>query len=160
MPPHSQTVRGTLSNPKTQAAKQSDTPPPPNMGDPVSLSSSKTDSVPLSSVRPVSDARPADPYRQNENATPASKTTSSSSSSSSSKEKLPHSKQVRGTLDNEAGPRVNKSMLGDPVSLKAETSESDFDTGAAADAEGGGDGGMEEAAQKRGEYQDKARSKL
>jgi hypothetical protein len=37
---------------------------------------------------------------------------------------------VRGTLAHSAGPKVNKTMLGDPVSLKAETSEREMEMGA------------------------------
>jgi hypothetical protein len=36
---------------------------------------------------------------------------------------LPHSKQVRGTQANDDGKKVNKTQLGDPASLKSETSE-------------------------------------
>ncbi|KAL1800812.1 hypothetical protein ACET3X_001154 [Alternaria dauci] len=35
---------------------------------------------------------------------------------------LPHSKKVRGTLANNDGAKVNRTQLGDPASLKAETS--------------------------------------
>jgi len=38
------------------------------------------------------------------------------------KKELPHSKTVRGTLANNDGKRVNRTQLGDPASLKAETS--------------------------------------
>lgn len=38
------------------------------------------------------------------------------------KENLPHSKKVRGTLANDDGAKVNKTQLGDPASLKVETS--------------------------------------
>jgi hypothetical protein len=39
---------------------------------------------------------------------------------------LPHSKKVRGTLANSDGKQVNKTQLGDPASLKAETSETNM----------------------------------
>ena len=42
--------------------------------------------------------------------------------STDEKEELPHSKKVRGTLANNDGKRVNRTQLGDPASLKAETS--------------------------------------
>jgi hypothetical protein len=147
MPPHSATVRGTLSNPKTQAAISSNQTPP-QIGDPVSLQDPKPDSAPTENVKSVSSSQPADPYRENEHKT-------ASSSSGSSGKDLPHSKKVRGTLGHEGGKKVNKSMLGDPVSLKAETNERGQDKGA------GGEDGLEEAARKRAEYQEKSnRSKL
>ncbi|KAG9191700.1 hypothetical protein G6011_10434 [Alternaria panax] len=39
------------------------------------------------------------------------------------KEHLPHSKKLRGTLANDHGVKANKTQLGDPASLKAETSK-------------------------------------
>jgi hypothetical protein len=141
MPPHSATVRGTLSNPKTQAAISSNQEPP-QIGDPISLSDSKPESAPLENVKPVSSPQSADPYRENEK--------KSSSGSGNSGENLPHSKKVRGTLGHKGGNEVNEKMLGDPVSLKAETHERNQDTGA------GGEDGLEEAARKRGEYQQKS----
>jgi hypothetical protein len=114
MPPHSATVRGTLSNPKTQAAIENNEKPP-QIGDPVSLTSEKEDSAPQTSASDSS--KPADPYRQNEQ-------------ESSSKQDLPHSKKVRGTLTNDSGKEVEKGMLGDPVSLKSETKERGQDRGA------------------------------
>ncbi|KAI4923340.1 hypothetical protein J4E85_008377 [Alternaria conjuncta] len=56
------------------------------------------------------------------------------------KEDLPHSKKVRGTLANDDGNKVNKTQLGDPASLKAETSETE-DMGRQTEREGGGKGG-------------------
>ncbi|KAF2691463.1 hypothetical protein K458DRAFT_264658, partial [Lentithecium fluviatile CBS 122367] len=125
---HSQTVRGTLSNPKLDTTKSSKTPP--QLGDPVSLQPETYDSAPTKSplTTPPSVQSPnkgagADPYRQNESK-------SESREESREEKDLPHSKKVRGTLAHESGPKVNKSMLGDPVSLKAETSESRIDKGA------------------------------
>jgi hypothetical protein len=141
MPPHSATVRGTLSNSKTQAAISSNQDPP-QIGDPISLSDSKLDSAPVDNVKPGSSSRPAESYRENEK--------ESSSASGNSGENLPHSKKVRGTLGHEGGKEVNKRMLGDTVSLKAETHERDQDTGA------GGEDGLEEAARMRGEHQQKS----
>lgn len=113
-PPHSATVRGTLSN---SSYTNSNIALP--LGDPISLEHEKTDST------PQKDVAPADPYRQNES-------------------KVPHSQLVRGTLANSKGPEVNKSMLGDPVSLKAETSKSEWGRGA-----GKNDDDMRKAAEKR-----------
>lgn len=46
-----------------------------------------------------------------------------------SKEQLPHSKKVRGTLANTDGKTVNRTQLGDPASLKAETSATRMEHG-------------------------------
>ncbi|KAF2280648.1 uncharacterized protein EI97DRAFT_3991 [Westerdykella ornata] len=43
------------------------------------------------------------------------------------RDELPHSKKVRGTLAAPSGPEVNKTMLGDPVSLTSETSSTKMD---------------------------------
>jgi hypothetical protein len=51
------------------------------------------------------------------------------------KEDLPHSKKVRGTLANDDGAKVNKTQLGDPASLKAETSKTE-DMGRQTEREG------------------------
>ncbi|KAF2000732.1 hypothetical protein P154DRAFT_522329 [Amniculicola lignicola CBS 123094] len=141
--PHSKTVRGTLSNPKRMAAVQTGRNPP-QLCDPISLSTEKDDSIPLDSVPDFS--KPADPYRQNE--------TSSSTLEGGHAKDLPHSKTVRGTLGHsgEGAKTVNRSMLGDPVSLKAETSESEWGRGA-----GGEDESMQRVAEKRGEYQKEGR---
>jgi hypothetical protein len=117
--PHSKTVRGTFDNPKTQAAiKSGDNPP--QLGDPVSLKP-ETDNPPTPENQKTNSSVPAptvsDPYRKGDDA----------ASASSEKEKdLPHSKKVRGTLANSDGKRVNKTQLGDPASLKAETSETNM----------------------------------
>ncbi|KAF2643108.1 hypothetical protein P280DRAFT_376641, partial [Massarina eburnea CBS 473.64] len=113
---HSQTVRGTFSNPKTDTTSN-----PPQLGDPTSLEREKSDS-----------ASPTGNNTGDESS--ASSDSSSPGNKSQQKEpQLPHPKSVRGTLANASGPRVNKSMLGDPVSLKAETSDSGFDLGADSD---------------------------
>lgn len=104
--PHSKTVRGTFDNPKTQAAMKSNKPIP-QLGDHVSLKP-ETDDPPLP-----------------ENEKPTLSLVSNSSSDTSD-EDLPHSKKVRGTLANSSGEQANKTQLGDPVSLKAETSDSDL----------------------------------
>ncbi|KAF2106461.1 hypothetical protein BDV96DRAFT_507731 [Lophiotrema nucula] len=137
MPLHSKTVRGTLGNPKTQEAIR-DGKKPDQIGDPTSISSEKDDSVPLDSLPDYSANK--------ELKNPDGK-----------KEELPHSKRVRGTLAHSGGSEVNKSMLGDPTSLKAETSEGDGDRGAGS---GGDEGGMKRAAEMRGEYEGKEKSKL
>ncbi|KAF2738392.1 hypothetical protein EJ04DRAFT_549894 [Polyplosphaeria fusca] len=129
---HSKTVRGTLSHPKSSLSTSRNNPP--QLGDPISLSKEHDDSVPLSSIP---DFSRADPYRQNEGKT---------------SRPIEHSKRVRGTLGNSAGPEVNKSMLGDPVSMKAETSGSEWGRGAwpREDEEG-----FREAAKRRGMYEEK-----
>jgi hypothetical protein len=55
------------------------------------------------------------------------------SQKSNDSDNLPHSKKVRGTLANKDGKSVNKTMLGDPASLKSETSK----TGMGKDVEEG-----------------------
>ncbi|KAE8837012.1 hypothetical protein HRS9122_07167 [Pyrenophora teres f. teres] len=142
---HSTSVRGTLSNPKTTAAKQS-SKPIPGLGDSTSLKPERDDK-PL----PSNDSAP--PAHGN-NDTPSSHSYSYASSApvvsdpycvagtsagggdkkaignggsaqkggSDKKEELPHSKTVRGTLANKDGNKVNRTQLGDPASLKAETS--------------------------------------
>ncbi|KAJ4334747.1 hypothetical protein N0V87_006656 [Didymella glomerata] len=106
--PHSKTVRGTLDNPKTQAAIKSGNTPP-QLGDHVSL-------------KPENDDPPT-PENQK------SKSVSSlvpNSASDTNDDDLPHSQKVRGTLANSDGKQVNKTQLGDPASLKAETSKTDM----------------------------------
>ena len=152
---HSKSVRGTLSNPKTQEAKNSSTPTP-RLGDGTSLKPEnddpklpENDSAPPpgqgndtpSSSAASKDSAPtvSEPYRKAGTAAggPDKKalgnggTDASTSASSAGNEKgksekgeeLPHSKTVRGTLANSDGAKVNKTQLGDPASLKAETSE-------------------------------------
>jgi hypothetical protein len=104
--PHSKTVRGTLDNPKTQAAIKSGDKPP-SLGDHVSL-------------KPEGDDPPT-PENQK-----ATSSLVSNSVSDTNDNDLPHSKKVRGTLANSDGKKVNKTQLGDPASLKAETSETDL----------------------------------
>ena len=104
--PHSKTVRGTLDNPKTQAAIKSGIKPP-QLGDHVSL-------------KPETDNPPTP-----ENQEVISSLVPNSSSDTSDRD-LPHSKKVRGTLANSNGKQVNKTQLGDPTSLKAETSNTDL----------------------------------
>lgn len=116
--PHSKTVRGTLDNPKTKAAIKADANPP-NLGDHVSLKPANDDPPTPENQKSgaSSDSAPtvSDPYDKSGN-----------TSSSTEKKDLPHSKTVRGTLANTDGKQVNKTQLGDPASLKAETSESDM----------------------------------
>ncbi|KAF2476273.1 uncharacterized protein BDR25DRAFT_375123 [Lindgomyces ingoldianus] len=140
MAPHSQTVRGTFGNLKTMSAIETGRNPT-QLGDPTSLHSEKYDSIPLDSMPDFS--APADPYRQNEN---------------KNKSSLADSKIVTGTMGNSCGPKVNKSMLGDSVSLKAETSMSEWGRGARL---AGDDWEMRRAAERRGEYERRGRkSKL
>lgn len=124
--PHSKTVRGTFDNPKTQAAIKSDQSPP-QLGDPTSLKPEHVD-------RPLPSNDSAPPHEQGNDAKsyPGSPTVSdpynkNENKSSKQKNDLPHSKKVRGTLANTDGKSVNKTQLGDPVSLKAETSKTELD---------------------------------
>jgi hypothetical protein len=110
--PHSKTVRGTLDNPKTQEAIKSGKPPP-QLGDPTSLKAENDDSKEL----PSNDSAP--PRGQGNDSSPNVRAPTPSNPSG----ELPHSKKVRGTLGNNNGKKVNKTQLGDPASLKAETSE-------------------------------------
>ncbi|KAF2440237.1 hypothetical protein P171DRAFT_488968 [Karstenula rhodostoma CBS 690.94] len=103
--PHSKTVRGTLDNPKTQAAIKAGSKPPP-IGDPTSVKPETYDETP--------DNRKA------------AQSLVPNASSDTNDSDLPHSKKVRGTLANKDGKQVNKTQLGDPASLKAETSENDL----------------------------------
>jgi hypothetical protein len=124
--PHSKTVRGTFDNPKTQEAINSDKKVP-QLGDATSLKPENdnkklpsNDSAPPRGQGNDADSNPgaptvSDPYRKKEQG-----------ASGESKEDLPHSKKVRGTLANDDGKKVNKTQLGDPASLKAETSKTDM----------------------------------
>ncbi|KAI4643836.1 hypothetical protein J4E93_006849 [Alternaria ventricosa] len=144
---HSSSVRGTLSNPKTKEAMNSDKPTP-RLGDHVSLKpenddsktfpsndapsstttfSSSTSSPPSSETSSIGAPTPSAPYvKSGTSAGGADKKAigngGSADSKGESKEDLPHSKKVRGTLANDDGNKVNKTQLGDPASLKAETS--------------------------------------
>jgi hypothetical protein len=118
--PHSKTVRGTLDNPKTQEAMNSDRKTP-QLGDATSLKPENS-----SPKLPSNDTAP--PAGQG-NDTGAPKVSEISpkderAASIEPNEELPHSKKVRGTLANDDGKTVNKTQLGDPASLKAETSKS------------------------------------
>ncbi|KAJ4357364.1 uncharacterized protein N0V89_001939 [Didymosphaeria variabile] len=107
--PHSKTVRGTFDNPKTQAAIKSDSNPP-QLGDHVSL-------------KPEIDNPPTP---ENQKAKKAASSLVPNSSSDTNDDDLPHSQKVRGTLANSDGKKVNRTQLGDPASLKAETSRTDL----------------------------------
>lgn len=109
--PHSKTVRGTLNNPKTKEAMNSDKPTP-QLGDLTSLKPEGDDSKKL----PSNDSAPPRGQGNGAGANVGAPTPSNPSG------ELPHSKKVRGTLSNSDGQKVNKTQLGDPVSLKAETS--------------------------------------
>jgi hypothetical protein len=112
--PHSKTVRGTLDNPKTQAAIKAGSKPP-QLGDPVSLKP-ETDDPPLPKSTKVASSLVPN----------SSSDTNDSDLPQSNESDLPHSKKVRGTLANSDGKQVNKTQLGDPASLKAETSETNM----------------------------------
>lgn len=136
--PHSQKVRGTLDNPKTKAAMKSDKPTP-RLGDATSLKPENDDSIDLpenDSAPPAgqgndTDSAPtvSEPYRNNPNTGGGDKR-AKGNGRSTGKENLPHSKTVRGTLANKDGKEVNKTQLGDPVSLKAETSNTKMEKSA------------------------------
>lgn len=110
--PHSKTVRGTLDNPKTQEAMKNGSKVP-GLGDPTSLKPENSDKK-----LPSNDSAPP---RGQEN---DSKSNVGAPTPSNPQGELPHSKKVRGTLANNDGQKVNKTQLGDPTSLKAETSKS------------------------------------
>jgi hypothetical protein len=113
--PHSKTVRGTFDNPKTKEAINSDKKPP-QLGDPTSLKPENS-----SKELPANDSAPPGGESNDSGANVGAPTPSNSSG------ELPHSKKVRGTLANKDGKKVNKSQLGDPASLKAETSKTEMD---------------------------------
>lgn len=138
--PHSQKVRGTLDNPKTKEAMNSDKPTP-RLGDATSLKPANDDSksLPSNDSAPpagqandtASDSAPtvSEPYRKNSNAGGGDKRAKGNGrdDGQEGKEDLPHSKKVRGTLANTDGKELNKTQLGDPASLKAETSSTSMD---------------------------------
>jgi hypothetical protein len=113
--PHSKTVRGTFDNPKTKEAINSDKKPP-QLGDPTSLKPENS-----SKELPANDSAPPGGESNDSGANVGAPTPSNPSG------ELPHSKKVRGTLANKDGKKVNKSQLGDPASLKAETSKTEMD---------------------------------
>ncbi|KAF1947646.1 hypothetical protein EJ02DRAFT_1123 [Clathrospora elynae] len=141
---HSSSVRGTLDNPKTKEAMKSDNPTP-SLGDATSLKPVNDDKkLPSSDSAPpagqgndtptnsASESAPtvSEPYRKNANAGGPDKKAIGNGGEErkrlkEGKDDLPHSKKVRGTLANDDGNKVNKTQLGDPVSLKAETSKTD-----------------------------------
>ncbi|CAO2647838.1 Nn.00g087600.m01.CDS01 [Neocucurbitaria sp. VM-36] len=141
--PHSKTVRGTLDNPKTQEAMKSDKPTA-GLGDATSLKPENGNkSVPSNDSAPPrgqgndkdSDSAPtvSDPYRNNKDAGGPDKKAKGNGRDEGNG--LPHSKTVRGTLANDDGKKVNNTQLGDPASLKAETSKSEM--GKSTEREGG-----------------------
>ncbi|KAI4647510.1 uncharacterized protein J4E78_008824 [Alternaria triticimaculans] len=165
---HSSSVRGTLSNPKTKEAMSSDKPTP-RLGDHVSLkpenddsktfpsndapsssssssSSTSSSSPPSSETSSIGAPTPSAPYvKSGTSAGGADKKAignggSAGSKKEEGKEDLPHSKKVRGTLANDDGNKVNKTQLGDPASLKAETSDTK-DMGRQTEREGRDKGG-------------------
>ncbi|KAF2852895.1 hypothetical protein T440DRAFT_497402 [Plenodomus tracheiphilus IPT5] len=141
--PHSQRVRGTLDNPKTKEAMSSDKPTPrledgtslkPAHDDSKSLPSN--DSAPPAGQGNDSDSAPtvSEPYRKDPNAGGGDKRAKGNGRNKGkltigSKEDLPHSKKVRGTLANTDGKQLNKTQLGDPASLTAETSDTHMSKG-------------------------------
>lgn len=133
--PHSQKVRGTLDNPKTKEAMNSDKSTP-GLGDATSLKPVNDNSKSL----PGNDSAPpagqgngtpaesaptvSEPYRKDANAGGGDKRAigNGGGSGQPGKEDLPHSKTVRGTQGKTGGKEINKTQLGDPASLTAETS--------------------------------------
>ncbi|KAF1831348.1 hypothetical protein BDW02DRAFT_532103, partial [Decorospora gaudefroyi] len=111
---HSSTVRGTLSNPKTQASKRS-SEPTPNLGDATSLKPSNDDTKSL----PSNDSAPP-PGADNDDTLANGQ--DGKMGGGGKEELLPHSKKVRGTLGSDGGKKVDGSQLGDATSLKAEIS--------------------------------------
>ncbi|KAF9734948.1 hypothetical protein PMIN06_011011 [Paraphaeosphaeria minitans] len=113
--PYSKSVRGTFDNPKTKAAiKAGDNPP--RIGDPTS-------------VMPETYDDTSDSWNAAQPLVPSSSSDTNDDDMPNFKngDDLPHSKEVRGTLANPDGKKVNKTQLGDPASLKAETSGTDMD---------------------------------
>ncbi|KAE9984700.1 hypothetical protein EG327_004911 [Venturia inaequalis] len=142
MPPHSATVRGTLSNPKTQEAKQKHAEGkgnPTQLGDPGSLKAETADSNPVPGRTNQDGAHdssnsgnphPSDPYERS----PEERVDPGQNSSDSQK---PLSQKVRGTMSHPDAAYLMQAkmpaMLGDHVSLKAESANSkptDQDRGA------------------------------
>jgi hypothetical protein len=142
-PRHSATVRGTLGNPKTQEAKQKHEQGkgnPTQLGDPGSLKVETLDSNPVPGRTnqdgahgdaKLENPHPSDPYERS----PEDRVNPGQSSYDSQR---PHSQKVRGTMSHPDAAYLMQakkpaSMLGDHVSLKAETSNSsptDQDRGA------------------------------
>lgn len=134
--PHSKTVRGTLDNPKTKEAIKSNKTPA-TIGDPTSLKHEGGADDKQQSSNDAA-ASPGQGYNVNSKADVKAPTPSNPSGElphskkqvgnvgaptpSNPQGELPHSKKVRGTLSNTDGQKVNKTQLGDPTSLKAETS--------------------------------------
>ncbi|TLD31766.1 hypothetical protein E2P81_ATG07256 [Venturia nashicola] len=142
MPPHSATVRGTLSNPKTQEAKQKHAEGkgnPTQLGDPGSLKVETSDSNPVPGRTNQDGAHesigsgnphPSDPYERS----PEDRVNPGKKSSDSEK---PLSQKVQGTMSHPDAAYLMQAkkpaMLGDHVSLKAESAKSkptDQDRGA------------------------------
>ncbi|QDS76739.1 hypothetical protein FKW77_001315 [Venturia effusa] len=133
MPPHSATVRGTLSNPKTQEAKQKyqeGKGNPTQLGDPGSLKveTSNSDPVPgrtnqdgAHSATGSAASHPSDPYERSpeDRHDPSQKALDP---------RQPHSQKVRGTMSHPDAAYLMQAekpaMLGDHVSLKAESANS------------------------------------
>jgi hypothetical protein len=163
--PHSATVRGTKGNPNYDKVKNDETNRT-QLGDPGSLSTESASSSPV-------------PDRTDQDGGSQSTTTPSkrAQATTTADKDQPHSARVRGTLSNpktapklytdEAGEKKSKggmkgeepaSMLGDPVSLKAEKSDTEA-TGNDRGAGGSKDGdGMKEAAMKRKDNETKSSS--
>jgi hypothetical protein len=93
--------------------------PTPQVGDPTSLK-------PETSNKPLPSDDSAPPRGQGNDADPDQLQKDQRAASVEPKEELPHSKKVRGTLANNDGKTVNRTQLGDPASLKAETSKTDM----------------------------------
>jgi hypothetical protein len=154
---HSKSVRGTLSNPKTKQAMNSDKPTP-RLGDHVSLKPENDDEKEFPSNEPA--PTPSTPYKkagtsagggdkkavgnggnvEGRNMEDGRAKQGAGGNKEEAKGDLPHSKKVRGTLANNDGEKVNRTQLGDPASLKAETSQTG-DMGRQTEREGRDKGG-------------------
>jgi hypothetical protein len=177
MAPHSTTVRGTLSNPKTKEAMKNPQKNPTLLGDPGSLISEKFSD---SKEHPIPDRTEQDGATfSNPHDGPSSPSKPSSTSpgfanpteqNEARRSGEPHSAGVRGTLSNprkvdkvykdeggqarskagEKGENKPRSMLGDPTSLTAEKRRNE--KGITEDDRGVGtedEDGMKRAAEKR-----------
>ena len=107
---------------------------PTAMGDPVSLKAEKSDNEPTEHDRPNKDARPSQQGSQRSNPAQGVKDlapTEQDINEGGQNIKLQpsdkHNKSLKELAKNDINEaeKGNKSMIGDPVSLKAETSEKD-----------------------------------
>jgi len=125
--PHSKTVRGTLSNPKTkEAIKRGAHPNHTQLGDPASFEAETASSYPTGSDRGAETGVPDDKQGLKIAGEKDYKADNPSGTEGES-----HARTVRGTMGNpktheamRKGRDANPTQLGDPASLKAETTDS------------------------------------